>query len=284
MKLSKNHIVKTAEEKEDAVADKEQELSGADVESDVDDADEESAEHEDDTDDEKELDADKKKKFDARREAATPHAHAIKDLFGKRRELMKQVNMLDDQMENHKQVLQALDPMAKHEAYADDKELRKWIRPEKLVEKKKKKLDKKSEQEVLSGLVKVAEVLDFAGDSEGVSLVENMLQIFAKKEQGMPKYDLETVEKKERKYPEASAVAPSLSTRNCPDHHGAQMMRVAEGTFQCELDGRMYNWNQGFKDYSGNTFASAPIRSVDFPDTTERMFETREMATSKKTK
>lgn len=280
LKLSKNHFVKQADEKEE-----EKELHGADVKE----TDEhEKAEHEGDENDDADGDFDaesKAKKYDARREAATPHAHAAKDLFAKRRELMNQVSMLDDQLDKHREVLRALDPKMKHEAYADDKELRIYLRPEKIMEKKKKKkLDKKSEQDVLDGLLKVAEVLDYAGDPEGVTLVESMLQIFAKKDEGLPKYDVETVEKTERKYPEAAAVAPSMSTRHCPDHHGIQMKRVAEGTFQCELDGRMYNWNQGFKDYSGNTYLAAPIRSVDFPDTTERMFETREMATNKKTK
>lgn len=227
-----------------------------------------------------------KKAYDARREAATPHAHAAKDLFSKRRALMEQINQLDDQLSGHREVLRALDPKMRHEAYADDKELKNYLRPEKVVDKKKKKrkMSAHASKQVIEGLLKVADVLDYAGDPEGVTLVESMLQIFAKKEDGMPKYDIETVEKTQRKYPDIATIPPSMSTRNCPDHHGMQMKRVAEGTFQCELDGRMYNWNQGFKDYSGNTYPAAPIRSVDFPDTTERMFETREMATNKKTK
>jgi len=291
LKLSKNHMLKKADEKEEEKPADDSAPQGADV-ADADDLadelEEEGAAGEDGEAAEEELEDAKSPKYDARREAATPHAHAAKGLFAKRRELMNQVNMLDDQLAKHREVLRALDPKMKHEAYADDKELRSFLKPEKELDdkkkKKRKKLDKKSETEVVEGLLKVAEVLDYAGDAEGVSLVENVLQIFAKKDDGMPKYDVETVEKTERQYPEVKAVAPSMSTRNCPDHHGAQMKRVAEGTFQCELDGRMYNWNQGFKDYSGNVFPAAPIRSVDFPDTTERMFETREMATSKKAK
>lgn len=292
-KLSKNDetVVKTAEEEKQVHPD----VQGSDVD-DADLADEaldeiEKEEMEEDLAEADEMagdeanDGESKKKYDARLEAAKPHAHAAKDLFSKRRELMNQVSMLDDELEKHREVLRALDPKAKHEAYADDKELRKWLKPEKIMDKKrKKKLDKKSEAEVVESLLKVAEVLDYAGDPEGVTLVESMLRIFAKQEDGMPKYNVETVEKTERKYPEPTAIAPTMSTRNCPDHYGAQMKRVAEGTFQCELDGRMYNWNQGFKDYNGNVFPAAPIRSVDFPDTTERMFETREMATNKKTK
>jgi len=289
LKLSKNYIVKSAEEEKH----EDPELDGASVEDDAsdlsDELEQEGAAGEDGDDAEEELKDAKSPKFDARRQAATPHAHAAKDLFGKRRELMNQINMVDDQLNGHAEVLRALDPKMQHEAFADDKELKNYLRGPKVdkddkKKKSKKKLDRKAEQEVISGLLKVAEVLDYAGDPEGVSLVESVLYIFAKKDDGMPKYDVQTVDKTERKYPEAAAVPPTMSTRNCPDHYGAQMQRIAEGTFQCELDGRTYNWNQGFKDYSGNTYPAAPIRSVDFPDTTERMFETREMATNKKVK
>lgn len=281
MKLSKNHIVKTADDNEEK-SHEEAGLHGSDVEEDAD-------EDYESLGDEPEEDqsGDRAKKYDARREAATPHANAAKDLYAKRRGLMEQINMLDDQLSKHREVLRALDPKMKHEAYADDKELKNYLKPEKAFgdkKKKKKKLDKKSEENVIDGLLKVAEVLDYAGDPEGVSLVESVIRTFAKKEDGMPKYDVLTIEKKDRKYPEIATYAPSLSTRNCPDHNGAQMKRVAEGTFQCELDGKMYNWNQGFKDYNGNTYPGASISSVDFPDTTERMFSTREMATNKNTK
>lgn len=293
MKLSKNHVVKVAQEVEKESDETGAELNGSDVKDESDDeslemaADDESSENEEsglsaDTEAQKQL------KFDARREAATPHAQAIKDLFAQRRELMSQVNALDTKMDKHRQVLQALDPMAKHEAYADDKELRKWLRPEKTLDdgkkkNKKKKLDKKSEQLVVEGLLKVAYVLDYAGDVEGVSLVENMLQIFAGKNEPA-KYDVDTVEKKKREYPEVMSYAPALSTRHCPDHNGSMMQRVGEGSFQCNLDGKIYNWNAGFKNYAGDVFPGASIHSIDFPETSERLFETREMATNKRTK
>jgi hypothetical protein len=274
LKLSKNHMIKIAEE------DKMQEefpLHGSEV-IDADDVDTElDAEAED-------HEEEKGPKYDARREAATPHANAAKDLFNKRRELMGQVNMLDEQLSKHREVLRALDPKMKHEAYADDKELKHYLKPEKSIEKKKKrKLDKHSETEVVKGLLKVAEMLDYAGHVEGVSYIENMLSIFANKDE-MPKYDVKNVDKSERKYPDVSAVAPSLSIRHCPDHHGAQMARVAEGSFQCNIDGRIYNWNSGFKDYDGNIYPGASITSVDFPNNFESLFETREMATRKNQK
>lgn len=285
-KLSKIHNIKTAEENEADLNKDESELRGSEIE-DEDEEEELNDEPSDEIEDE-DNGLDKTQKSDARREAATPHANAAKDLFSKRRELMGQVNMLDDQLAKHRDVLRALDPKMKHESYADDKELRNYLKPEKTFDdkkkKKRKKLDKNAEAVVINGLLKVAEVLDYAGDSEGVSIVEHVIRTFAKKDENMPKYDVNTINRIERKYPDMSPYAPSMSTRSCPDHNGIQMKRIAEGTFQCELDGRAYNWNQGFKDYSGNVYQSAPITSVDFPDTQERIFETRQMATNKQTK
>lgn len=253
------------------------ELKGADVDDaeileeleDVGGSDEDKAEH--------------KAKYDARREAATPHAQAAKDLFTKRRELMGQVNLLDDSLGKHREVLRALDPKMKHEAYADDKELRNYLKPEKVELKKKKKLDKKSAEQVMGALLKVADVLDAAEDLDGLEVVESALKIFAAKTE-IPQYDVKTTEKTERKYPEAHTPAPTMSVRGCPDHNGAQVKRIADNSYQCSLDGKIYNWNDGFKDYAGNTYPPAQISSADFPDMNERMFETRDMAQGKRQK
>jgi hypothetical protein len=42
-----------------------------------------------------------------------------------------------------------------------------------------------------------------------------------------------------------------LSSRYCPDHPGAQMARVGEHQFQCELDKKTYNYETGFTMNSG---------------------------------
>ena len=306
MKLSKSHIIEKVAEETKVVAN-DTVILGADVKE-ADDALEDKtivvADHDpskqdgdmaadkngkdkEEEDEDGDADDGDPKKYDARLEAAMPYANAVKDLYNKRRELMTQINALDDQLGKHREVLRALDPKVKHQAYADDKELRGYLKPEKEEKKKKrkKKLDAHAEREVVEGLLKVADLLDYAGDSEGVSYVESMLHILAKKDEDFPKkYDVQTIEKEERKYPEPKEAAPSLSVRYCPDHHGVQMQRVAEGSFQCELDGRVYNWNEGFTDYEGRKYIAAPIRSVDFPDMNERLFENRSMALSKRQK
>lgn len=295
MKLSKNHEVKVATEEEQKVVVADAPLMGANVNEDLplenaaDDKNGE-AEEEKENDDQ---DGEKDGKHDARLEAATPHANAAKDLFGKRRELLSQLNELDDKLNKHREVLQALDPKARHSAYADDGELRKYLKPEKEEKKKKrkKKLEAAVETEVVEGLLKVATLLDTNGDLEGMTYVENLLSLFtmkeAKKEEkkgDVPLYDVATIEKEKRDYPKVEEPAPTLSTRHCPDHRGVNLMRIADNSYQCQLDHRVYNWNQGFTDDEGNKYKAAPIRSVDFPETSSKLFENRQMALSKRQK
>lgn len=42
-----------------------------------------------------------------------------------------------------------------------------------------------------------------------------------------------------------------LSTRYCPDHAGAQVSRVGEHMWQCELDKKVYNFDTGFELNNG---------------------------------
>lgn len=43
----------------------------------------------------------------------------------------------------------------------------------------------------------------------------------------------------------------SLNTRTCPDHPGAQMARVGEATWQCDLDKKIFNYDQGYETLKG---------------------------------
>jgi len=38
----------------------------------------------------------------------------------------------------------------------------------------------------------------------------------------------------------------SLNTRSCPQHPGAQLARVGESQYRCELDGKVYDWRTGY--------------------------------------
>ena len=43
-----------------------------------------------------------------------------------------------------------------------------------------------------------------------------------------------------------------LSTRTCIEHPGAQLSRVGEGMFMCELDHKVYSYQSGYQLYNGD--------------------------------
>jgi hypothetical protein len=51
----------------------------------------------------------------------------------------------------------------------------------------------------------------------------------------------------------------SLSTRYCPDHIGVQAFRVSDRTYQCPIDGRVYNYESGYKNYQGQRVPGGSI-------------------------
>jgi len=50
---------------------------------------------------------------------------------------------------------------------------------------------------------------------------------------------------------EAGILEGSLSARTCPEHHGVQLRRVGEHTWQCDLDKKNYNYQTGFTMANG---------------------------------
>jgi len=70
----------------------------------------------------------------------------------------------------------------------------------------------------------------------------------------------------------------ALKTRTCPDHAGAQMARVGENQYQCSLDGKVFNYSNGYTTERGE---HVPGESVSAQTPTEwpqpmSMFDTRE--------
>jgi hypothetical protein len=73
--------------------------------------------------------------------------------------------------------------------------------------------------------------------------------------------------------------ATALSTRYCPEHVGVSLARVGEATYQCGLDGKVYNWEAGWTDYQGNKHPGGSVAGQT-PDSAgyapaHRMFDTR---------
>jgi len=77
-----------------------------------------------------------------------------------------------------------------------------------------------------------------------------------------------------------------LSTRTCPDHPGAQMMRIGDGVFQCDLDKKIYNYREGFKTMKGNEVPGGDVqeqtRQLSDREIENTSFSTRDSATNNK--
>jgi len=51
----------------------------------------------------------------------------------------------------------------------------------------------------------------------------------------------------------------ALSTRYCPDHPGNQVRRIADYTYQCGLDKKIYNYQEGFTTEKGNKVPGSAV-------------------------
>ena len=69
-----------------------------------------------------------------------------------------------------------------------------------------------------------------------------------------------------------------LSSRNCPDHAGAQISRVGENMWQCEMDKKIYNFSTGFELANGNKVPGGDVslQTQDMTIPNHNTFDTRE--------
>lgn len=69
-----------------------------------------------------------------------------------------------------------------------------------------------------------------------------------------------------------------LSTRTCPDHPGAQIARVGEHVWQCDLDKKTYNFETGFTLESGEKVPGGDVaqQTAGLEVPFHAMFDTRE--------
>jgi hypothetical protein len=69
-----------------------------------------------------------------------------------------------------------------------------------------------------------------------------------------------------------------LQTRTCPDHPGAQMSRVGEHMFQCDLDKKQYNYETGYTLENGEHVpgGSVDLQTGDQNTPFHAIFDTRQ--------
>lgn len=69
-----------------------------------------------------------------------------------------------------------------------------------------------------------------------------------------------------------------MSTRYCPDHVGVSMSKVKDSTFQCPLDKKTYNFEEGFKKEDGEKVVGTSVSNqthFNTPETVSPTFDTR---------
>lgn len=67
-------------------------------------------------------------------------------------------------------------------------------------------------------------------------------------------------------YKEYRVMEQPLSTRYCPDHAGQSTHRVGEHTVRCALDGKTYNWDEGFTTQKGNKVPGSTVQEQNAND------------------
>ena len=85
----------------------------------------------------------------------------------------------------------------------------------------------------LEGLVKLANRLDDMGHYALADKVTEIAQMVKIANEVQPPHE------------------GTLSTRYCPDHRGVQAARIGQHTYQCPLDGKIYNYEEGYTNYEG---------------------------------
>ena len=79
-----------------------------------------------------------------------------------------------------------------------------------------------------------------------------------------------------------------LSNRYCPDHSGTMVMRVSDDVYACPIDGKHYNYREGFTTMKGNKIPGTSVdqQSASVQDSVRQQatsFSTRESKIGERT-
>ncbi len=159
-----------------------------------------------------------------------------------------------------------------------------------------------NKNDVLYKLAEMADRLDSIGATKEANLIDNFISkhasgpvVLKSADDQEKKYDAKyhhslqvrepkNKDKKETKHSvknyEGGHGCSTLSTRYCPEHPGVMLGRIGELTYQCSLDGHVYNYEAGWVDadgtnHPGGSVAGQTPDSTGY-DTPHRVFDSRE--------
>lgn len=156
-------------------------------------------------------------------------------------------------------------------------------------------------------LAGLADRLDKVGATAEADLIDGVIQKHATDVEHQPEGDTEQSKRYDSKYHHSLQVrepktkqeridregrdkhhvhtmqnvsATGLSTRYCPEHIGVMVTRISESTYQCPLDGQIYNYETGWTDHDGNEHPGGSV-AAQTPDSSgyaipHRIFDSRE--------
>lgn len=164
--------------------------------------------------------------------------------------------------------------------------------------------------ESIDGVAALASALDSSGDPElkkQASVIDELLLTIAappnvlaarkdlednrieelKKKYENPRQELEKTNKiadsnkaidKSQFTKEYKILEAPLSSRYCPDHPGAQISRIGEHMWQCDLDKKTYNFETGFTLNNGSKVPGGDVsqQTQGLGVSTHSIFDTRE--------
>lgn len=146
--------------------------------------------------------------------------------------------------------------------------------------------------QVLDTVLSIFANKDFAKLAEDDNATDKLREKYRKRDQE-EKYDKPTKYLKEKTsktadrlsnaLKESTEVRPmdvSLNTRYCPDHVGVGLVYVGEGTYQCSLDKKVFDFKEGYKNMAGKNVPGFDVATQNKIDNAnidfKANFDTRE--------
>jgi len=123
------------------------------------------------------------------------------------------------------------------------------------------------EMAVVDTLYNIANSLDKKGLHKEADIVtETMVAIAAGEETGFYGHDYDDSKQSEPAVDEYGYKNdPSLSVGTCPDHRGTRLIPVDDRIYQCPIDGKIYNWAEGFTALDGTKYRGGDV-AAQTPD------------------
>lgn len=122
-------------------------------------------------------------------------------------------------------------------------------------------------------VIKVADILDKSGRPDLADQLDNLIKQQNVKELVSLADDIDNAgfhqeaDSLDTFAKEINDIQPAregnLSTRYCPDHRGVQVFRIDDNVYQCPMDGKKYDYVNGYTNYKGQKVPGGSVSVAD---------------------